>query len=177
MLLVAAGVIALLFAVRLTAASLGWAYSPFRHFGVPADHASRAWLLAGVVIVLAVLVWLVLRHGEETLWLSGEAGGVLVPAAALARLAEETACRHPDVVRAEVVLRVREGAPGGAVRVYGRPLADPALLAAEVEPAVRERLARIVGVAPARLVVRPRILTVPQLKRRLPLRPPDVPLR
>jgi len=110
----------------------------------------------------------VLRHGEETLWLPGKAGGVLVPAAALARLAEETACRHPEVVRAAAVLRVREGAPGGTVRVYGRPLADAARLAAEVEPAVRERLARVVGVAPARLVVRPRILTVPQLKRRLP---------
>ena len=34
--------------------------------------------------------------------------------------------------------------------------------------AVRERLARVVGVAPARLGVRPRILTVPQLKRYLP---------
>jgi hypothetical protein len=33
---------------------------------------------------------------------------------------------------------------------------------------VRDRLARVVGVAPARLVVRPRILTVPQLKRHLP---------
>ena len=168
MLLVAAGFVALLFAMRLTAAAFGCAFSPFPYLGIPADHASRAWLLAGVVIVLAVLVWLVLRHGEETLWLPGEAGGVLVPAAALARLAEETACRHPEVVRAEAVLRVREGAPGGTVRVYGRPLADPARLAAEVEPAVRERLARVVGVAPARLVVRPRILTVPQLKRHLP---------
>ena len=149
MLLIAAGVVVLLFAARLTAASLGWAFSPFRYLGIPADHASRAWLLAAVVIVLAVLVWLVLRHGEQTLWLPGEAGGVLVPAAALARLAEETACRHPEVVRAEAVLRVGGGA-------------------AEVEPAVRDRLARVVGVAPARLVVRPRILTVPQLKRHLP---------
>ena len=115
-----------------------------------------------------MLVWLVLRHGEETLWLRGAAGGVLVPAAALARLAEEAACRHPEVVRAAAELRVRDGAPGGTVRVYGRPLADPARLAAEVEPAVRERLARVVGVAPRRLVVRPRILTVPQLKRHLP---------
>jgi hypothetical protein len=54
------------------------------------------------------------------------------------------------------------------VRVYGRPLADPARLAAEVELAVRERLARVVGVAPVRLVVRPRIVTVPQLTRYLP---------
>jgi hypothetical protein len=110
----------------------------------------------------------VLRHAEETLWLPGVAGGVLAPAAALARLAEETACRHPEVVRAEAVLRVRGGAAGGAVRVYGRPLADTAHLAAEVELAVRDRLARVVGVAPARLVVRPRIHTVPQLKRHLP---------
>ena len=73
-----------------------------------------------------------------------------------------------EVVRAEAVLRVRGGAASGAVRVYGRPLADAAHLAAEVELAVRDRLARVVGVAPARLVVRPRILTVPQLKRHLP---------
>ena len=168
MLLLAAGVVALLFAMRLTAAAFDCDFSPFPHLGITADHASRAWLLAGVVIALAVLVWLVLRHGDETLWLSGESGGVLVPAAALARLAEATACRHPEVVRAAAVLRVREGAPGGTVRVYGRPLADRARLAAEVELAVRERLARVVGAAPARLVVRPRILTVPQLKRHLP---------
>jgi hypothetical protein len=167
-LLVAASFVALLFAMRLTAAAFGCAFSPAKYLGIPADHAARAWLLAGVVVVLTVLVWLVLRHGEETLWLPGGGGGVLVPAAALARLAEDTACRHPEVLRAEAALRVREGAPGGAVRVYGRPLADPARLAAEVETAVRERLTRVVGVAPGRLVVRPRIVTVPQLKRYLP---------
>jgi hypothetical protein len=167
-LLLAAGFVALLLAVRLTAAALGYAFSPFTYLGLPADHGSRAWLLAGAVVVLAVLLWLVLRHGEETLWLRGEAGGVLVPAAALARLAEVAASRHPEVVRAVAAVRVREGAPGGTVRVYGRPLTDPARLAAEVESAVRERLARITGVAPARLVVRPRVLTVPQLKRYLP---------
>ena len=168
MLLLAAGIVALLFAMRLTAAAFDCDFSPFPYLGITADHASRAWLLAGVVIALGVLLWLVLRHGEETLWLPGEGGGVLVPAAALARLAEETACRHPEVVRAEAVLRVREGAPAGTVRVYGRPLADPAPLAVEVELVVRERLARVVGAAPTHLVVRPRILTVPQLKRHLP---------
>jgi hypothetical protein len=167
-LLVAAGVVALLFAMRLTAAVFSCDFSPFPYLGVPSDHTSLAWLLAGVVVVLAVLVWLVLRHGEETLWLRGDAGGVLVPAAALARLAEETACRHPEVVRAEAVLRVRQGAPSGTVRVYGRPLADPGRLAVDVELAVRERLARVIGLAPGRLVVRPRVLTVPQLKRHLP---------
>ena len=168
-LLVAAGFVALLFAMRLTAAAFDCDFSPFPYLGITADHASRAWLLAGVVIALGVLLWLVLRHGEETLWLpGGGGGGVLVPAAALARLAEETACRHPDVVSAAVVLRVRGGAVAAAARINGRPLADPARLAAEVELAVCERLARVVGVAPARLVVRPRILTVPQLKRHLP---------
>lgn len=167
-LLVAGGFVALLFTVRLTAAAFGSDFSPFSYLSITADHAAQAWLLAGVVVVLAALVWLVLRHGDETLWLPGDAGGVLVPAAALARLAEQAACKHPEVVRAEAVLRVREGAPGGTVRVYGRPLADRARLAAEVEPAVRERLTRVVGIAPARLVVRPSILTVPQLKRHLP---------
>jgi len=167
-LLIVAGLVALLFAVRLTAAALGSAFSPFPYLGVPAEHGLRAWLLAAAVIVLGVLVWLVLRHGDEALWLPGEAGGVLVSAAALTRLAEQAACRNPEVVRAAVVLRVRQGAVGGMVRVYGRPLADRARLAAEVELAVRERLSRVVGRAPGRLVVRPRILTVPQLKRHLP---------
>ena len=167
-LLVAAALVALMFAMRLTAAAFGCEFSPFTYLGISAVHATRAWLLAGVIAVLAVLLWLVLRHGEETLWLPGTAGGVLVPAAALALLAAEAACRHPEVVRAEATLRVREGAPDGTVRVYGRPLADPARLAAEIELAVRERLALVVGVAPLRLAVRPRILTVPQLKRHLP---------
>jgi hypothetical protein len=167
-LLAVAGVVALLFAVRLAAAAAGSAFSPFDHLGDPTAHASRAWLLAAFIVVLVVLVWLVLRHGEDTLWLPGESGGVLLPAAALARLAEQTACRHPEVVRAEASLRARKGAVRGTVRVYGRPLADPARLAAEVEPDVRGTLARVVGVAPDRLVVKPRILAVPQLKRYLP---------
>jgi hypothetical protein len=167
-LLVVAGFVALLFAMRLTAAALGCAFSPFPYLGITADHAARAWLLAGAVVVLGVLLWLVLRHGEETLWLPGESGGVLMPAAVLVSLVEAAAGRHPEVVRAEAVLRVRGGSVCGAVRVYGRPLADPARLTAEVEVAVRKRLAWVVGAAPARLVVRPRILTVPQLKRYLP---------
>jgi hypothetical protein len=167
-LLAVAGLVALLFAMRLTAAAFGCDFSPFRHLGITADHGTRAWLLAGVAAALTVLVWLVLRHGEETLWLPGDSGGVLVSAAALQRLAEVSACTHPEVVRAEARLRMREGVVCGSVRVYGRPLADPARLVTEVEPAVRERLTRTVGAAPARLVVRPRVLTVPQLARYLP---------
>ena len=79
-LLVAAGLVALLFGLRFAAAAVGWHFSPFAHLGLPAAHASLGWLLAGAVIVLAVLLWLVLRYGDEMLWLPGDAGGVLTAA-------------------------------------------------------------------------------------------------
>ena len=168
MLLAAAGVVALLFAMRLTAAAFGCDFSPFPYLGISTDHGTRAVLLALALAGLIVLVSLVLRHGEEMLWLPVEGGGVLMPAAALARLVEQTAGKHPEVVRADAALRVRDGAVTGTVRVYGRPLTDPTRFAAEVEPAVRGSLARVVGAASGPVVVRPRVLTVPQLKRYLP---------
>lgn len=159
---------ALLYAARLAAAALGWEFSPFAYAGLPADPGVRAWLLTGAIAVIGVLVWLVARHGEETFWIPGPRGGVLVPAAQLLRFAESAAARHPEVVRAEARLRVTAAGLGGTVRVYGRPFGDAARLTAEVEPLVRRRLRRVTGNEPGSLVVRSRILSVPQLKRYLP---------
>ena len=159
---------ALLFAMRLTAAAFDCDFSPFGYLGVPADPGVRAWLLAGVVVIIGLLVWLVVRHGDETFWLAGAHGGVLVPAAPIVKTVEGAAARHPEVVRAEATLRASGAGLGGTVRVYGRPLADPARLSAEVEPLVRRRLRAVTGVEPAAVIIRPRILTVPELKKYLP---------
>jgi len=71
-------------------------------------------------------------------------------------------------VRAEAELRVTGGRLGGVVRVYGRPLAAPTRLAAEVEPLVVRRLFVLAAADPAAVKVKPRILRVPELKRYLP---------
>jgi len=167
-LLLAGGVVALLFAMRLVAAAFGCDFSPFPYLYLPQDPGLVALLLVAAVVVTGLLVWLVLRHGEATFWLRHEGGGVLVPIAPLQKLVAQAAARHPEVVRAEAELRVTGGRLGGVVRVYGRPLADPARLAAEVEPLVVRRLFVIAGADPAAVKVKPRILRVPELKRYLP---------
>ena len=167
-LLLIGGLVALLFAMRLVAAAFSCDFSPFPYLHLPTDPGLVAWLLAAAVAGLGLLVWLVARFGEPTLWLRQGTGGVLVPAAPLQRLVEQAAARHPEVVRAEAELRVTGGRLGGVVRVYGRPLADPARLAAEIQPLVVRRLFVIAGTDPGGVTVKPRILTVPELKRYLP---------
>jgi len=159
---------ALLFAMRFTAAAFDCDFSPFPYLELPADHATLAWLLALVMAGLATLVWLVLRHGERTLWLSGSTGGVLAPSADLERLVEHAACRHPEVVRAHAGLRTRGGALTGDLSIACRPLVDPAPVAAEVGLEARRVLAAATGRDPANVAMRPRVLTVRQLKRYLP---------
>ena len=150
MLLLAGGAVVLLFAMRLTAAAFDSDFSPFGYLGLTADPGLRAWLLAGAIVVVGLLVWLVARHGEETFWLAGPHGGVLVPAAPVVRTVEAAAARHPEVVRAEANLRAFGAGLGGTIRVYGRPLADPTRLSAEVEPLVRAGLARCRALTPCR---------------------------
>jgi hypothetical protein len=167
-LLLAGGIVALLFAVRLVAVAFDSGFSPFPYLYLPEDQGTVAWLLVAAVAVIGLLVWLVMRHGEATVWLPHDTGGVLVPVAALQRLMEQAAARHPEVVRAEAHVRTNGDRLGGVVRVYGRPLADPARLAAEVEPLVVRRLFVITGADPAPVTVKPRVLKVPELKRYLP---------
>jgi hypothetical protein len=167
-LLLAGAVAAALLAVALAAGALNSSFSPLLHLGLPATHAAHAWLLLGAMTVLAVLVWLILRADEETLWLPGAEGGVLVPAAALQGLAERAACRHPEVVRAEARLRMRQGALRGTLRLYCRPLVVAESVRAKVEPVVRDELTAAAGAPLGTLVVRSHVLAVRQLKRHLP---------
>lgn len=168
LLLLAGGLVALLFAMRLTAAAFACDFSPFPYLELPASHATRAWLLALVVGALATLVWLVLRHGERMVWLSNSTGGVLAPAAVLEGLLERAASRHPEVVRAQARLQIRGGALTGTLHVLCRPLVDPVPVAAEVAGEARRELSVVTGREPAELTVRPRVLAVRQLKRYLP---------
>lgn len=159
---------ALLFAVRLTAVAFGCAFSPFPYLELPVGHAARALLLALVVGVLATLVWLVMRHGERMLWLSASTGGVLAPAFDLESLVEAAACRHPEVVRAQARLQIRRGALTGTLRIFCRPLVDPAPVAAAVGSEARHELTAATGRDAGEVAVRPSVLTIGQLKRYLP---------
>ncbi len=159
----------MLFATRLTAAAFGCGFSPFAYLSLSDDAVVLAWLLGAALVILAVLIWLVLRHGEETLWLASATGGALVPAAALEQPAAAAAtASHPDVVRAEVSLTGRGGALRARAHVLARPLADAATVKEAVEPAVRARFARLAGRDIDRVDVRVRVLTVSQLGRYLP---------
>jgi hypothetical protein len=167
-LLLAAGLVALLYAMRLTALTFGCDLSPFAYLSLPDGHGAHAWLLAGALAGLVALVLLVVRHGDDRLWLPGEGGGVSVPAAALGALAERAASAHPDVVRAEAFLKVRRGELAGDVRLYVRPLADGAAVGAASGEAARAALESLTGRSAAAVAARPRVLTVRQLTRYLP---------
>jgi hypothetical protein len=158
----------LLYAMRLTAVAFHCEFSPFRYLGLPADPSVRAWALLVVALALGLLILLVLRHGEEMLWLAGDGGGVLAPAAAIAAALEHTAADHADVVRSEARVETRRGGPEATLTTYLRPHADGARVAADLEPRLRDRLAAITGVAPGAVTVRPRVLGARQLKRHLP---------
>ncbi len=161
--------LALLFAVRLIMAAFEIDFSPFASLSFGDDYALQAWLLAGLLVVLGLLVWLVLRHGDEAVWLASAEGGVLVPTDDLERHAAAAAVRsHPDVVRAEVELGMRGGAFRARARVWARPLANAAATGASVEDAVRGRLTRLTGRDVDKLKVTVRVLTVSQLPRYLP---------
>ena len=154
--------------MRLMAVAFHWGFSPFRSLGIPADPSARAWILAAVIAVLGILILLVLRHGEETVWIAGDGGGVLAPAAVIAAALEQAAAGHADVVRSEASVTTRRGELAATLTTYLRPYADAARIAADLEPQLRGRLAAITGVAPGAVTVRPRVLDARQLKRYLP---------
>jgi hypothetical protein len=171
LLLLAGGLVALLFAVRLIAAAFGWDFSPFRYITPGGGHALLAWLLLLAMAVLAGLVWLVLRHDADALWLPSPAGdgGVLVPRADLERPATAAVGRsHPDVVHGEVELSKRGAELRGQVLVWARPLANPEAVRAAAAAAVERQVARLTGRELARLNVRIKVLKVAQLARHLP---------
>lgn len=162
---------AALFAVRLVAVAAGWDFSPFTYLTPSAGHSLLAWLLVIAMAALAGLIWLVLRHDAEAIWLPSGAGegGVLVPKADLERLVSGAANRaHPDVVRAETELWQRGGELRARVRVWARPLADPGIVGDAVEAAVRRQAARLTRSELGRAGVRVKVLKVAQLVRYLP---------
>jgi len=168
-LLLAGGVVSLLFAMRLTAAAFSCDFSPFGYLPYRDDHVVQAWLLVAGLAVLAVLAWLVLRHDETMLWLPGADGGTLVRADDLERPAGVAVRRgHPDVVGVDVSLAVRRGVLRGRASVRARPLADAGAVGAAVEEVLRGEIARLTERELDPLRVRVRVLTVPQLKRHLP---------
>jgi len=167
-LLAVGGIFATVLAVSFAAAVLGWDFTPMDPLMSAGGHVVRAVLLVAALVILAGLVLSIARHGERSLWLRGEHGGVLVSLAALQRIAEATALRHPEVVRAEARLRERDGAPYGSVRLYARPLVDAARVRGEVEAQVRTAIDRVTGRETTRIAVKPTVLRVRQLKRYLP---------
>lgn len=156
--------------MRLVAVALERDFSPFPYI-TPGGHALLAWLLVLAMAGLAGLIWLVLRHDADALWLASPAGdgGVLAPNEDLERLAASAAGRsHPDVLRAEVELSTRGPDLRGGVTVWARPLADTGVVGGAVDAAVRRQLSRLTGRQLARLDVRVRALKVTQLARYLP---------
>ena len=156
--------------MRLVAAAFDCDFSPFPYI-TPNGHSLLAWLLVLAMAVLAGLVWLVLRHDADALWLASPAGdgGVLAPKADLERLVSSAAARaHPDVVRAEAELWQRGAELRGRVRVWARPLADAEIVRASVEAAARRQTGRLTQTELGRADVRVRVLKVTQLARYLP---------
>jgi hypothetical protein len=152
------------------AAALDSGFSPFAYI-TPNGHALLAWLLAIGMVVIAGLVWLVLRDDTDAIWLVSPAGdgGVLVPSADLERPASSAAGRsHADVLRTEVELFKRRAALRGRATIWARPLADPGAVRDAVDEAVRRQVTLVTGRELERLDVRVKVLKVTQLARYLP---------
>jgi hypothetical protein len=164
----AAGLALLLFAMRLVAASVGCAFSPFPYLGLPSDPGWQAVLLAILVASCVALVALLVGEGRDVLWLAAADGGVLVPADAVEGLLRDAALRHAEVVRVGVVVSVRRGAPVARLEVALRPLVDRDTVAGELAAAAIDLLTRVTGVAGADVRVKARVLTVRQLAGQLP---------
>ncbi len=167
-LLVLGGVAALLLAARLVAALAGWEIAGLSSLSAIEGEFLAAAVLFILIIVLAALISMIPAQEQRSLWLGGEHGGVLVPLAALQRLAEAEALRHPDVVRAEARLRERDGAPAGRLTVYARPLADVTRVSGDVQARVRAELDHAIGRDTTAVDVRTTVLRVNQLTRYLP---------
>lgn len=144
--LVAAGVVSLALAARLTAAALGCDWSPFS-LVAPLERGVVGVLVSAVVLVaVALLLWLAARPGgEERLRLAADGATIVVAREALAAaLAREAEAAHPDVVRVRLALGVRGAVLRGRATVLARPLADAeAVRAAPGRP-------RCAGAPPAR---------------------------
>ena len=159
----------LLYAMRLTAVALHW---PSRRSATSASRRTRRRARGcslGGILALGVLLWLVLRNGEETVWLAGDGGGVLAPAAAMAAAPSRPPRSRRRRARARRSVRERRGE---LVATLSRPTCGPtptrARVAVELEPRLRGRLAAVTGVAPGAVTVRPHVLGARQLKRHLP---------
>jgi hypothetical protein len=171
LLLLASGVVAGLFAVRFISVAAGWDFSPFTYITPSSAHSLLAWLLVIAMAVLAGLIWLVLRHDADALWLASSAGdgGVLLPKADLERLVAGAVRRaHPDVVRAEADVWQRGGEVRCRVKVWARPLAAADGVRAAVEEGARRQVARLTQSELGRADVRVHVLRVGQLVRYLP---------
>ena len=167
-LLVIGGILAMVLAVSFAAAALGWDFATMDRLVSTGGHVVRVVLLCSALIILASLILIIPRHGEHSLWLRSEHGGVLVPLPALQQIAEAAALRHPEVVRAEARLRERDGAPYGSVRLYARPLVNATRVRGEVEAQVRTAIDMVIGRKTTGIAVKPTVLRVRQLKRYLP---------
>jgi hypothetical protein len=157
--------------MRLVAAAFDCDFSPFPYITPGGGHALLAWLLLLAMVVLGALVWMVLRHDADALWLVSAAGdgGVLVPKEDLERLVTAAAGRaHADVVRAEVELWQRGADLRCRVRIWARPLAGAEAVGTAVDEAARRQVARLTGLDLGRCDVRVKVLQVTQLARYLP---------
>jgi hypothetical protein len=119
--------VALLFAAVLVSAALEWDFSPFSYI-TPNGHALLAWLLALGMVVLAGLIWLVLRHDTDALWLASPAGDGTSwyqrgsrAAGFVGRARPSTWCVPRWVLKRSAALRSR-------VTVWARPLARRAVV-------------------------------------------------
>lgn len=142
---------------------------PMRSLVAEQSWALRALLAAAVAALLVVLVALAWqRPRQRWLRLRAARGAVAVAESALRRQAEAAASADPDVVRAEVALRVKHDAARGRVKLVARPLTNADGLSDEVRERVAAELETIIGAPVGDLRVVTEVLNARQLSRRLP---------
>jgi hypothetical protein len=165
-LLLVGGVAALLLAVRLAAALAGWRGGSWHLVTQGLGLYLTVIVLVLGILVLALLISLLPGRRRRVAWLAAERGGVLVSLDALQHIVAASVGQHPDVVRAQVQLRRADGAPGGRLRLWLRPLSAEQV-GAEIGRAAQAELQELLGRRLAHFQIEPHVLRVEQLKRYL----------
>jgi hypothetical protein len=164
----AAAAAAVLAAIRLLAAAVGSAYSPYPHLHLPIAHEDRAVLLALALGLAAGLVLTLTRRDRRRLRLKlGDEGSVVMDLAAAQTLLCDELGRHPDVLRT----RPEVAATGARLRAQVWVAARPLVAADEVQrhltQTTRESLEQATGLPVDDVRLQVKVVTARRLRRYL----------
>ena len=162
----AAAAAAVLAAIRLLAAAVGSAYSPYPH--LPIAHGDRAVLLALALGLAAGLVLTLTRRDRRRLRLKlGDEGSVVMDLAAAQALLCDELGRHPDVLRTRPEVAATGARLRAQVWVAARPLVAADRMQRDLTQTTRESLGRATGLPVDDVRLQVKVVAARRLRRYL----------